>query len=537
MATASAVDTDLVQQFITVTGADQDVAVRLLEVCAGNLDLAVDMHMDNIGDQDVSNSARGEASSSLNFDCDDNVRAPIPQRTEVLVEDGPMGAAASYRLRRQRQKRSVFDGFRNFVAEYHSDESANGQRTSKKRSLEDLFRPPVDITFKGTFQNARDAGSSQNKWLLVNVQNVEEFSCQMLNRDVWSHADARNIIRDSFLFWQVYNDSEEGKRFMQFYKLNSWPYVAVIDPVTGEKQIIWDKIADGRVFCDLAKEFLSSCPAPDQTLVPPPSKRQRREPSILDASEQEQMEAAIQASLVESSQPAAHQYVFASDSEDSSDDVETFSDPDEVIVSSPTASSNGVSVARVPTSSGGPSLCRSSYERRSPYSRHRQQTSHGQAASSSAPSTSRNTLSPSAGSRIRQFVLPSNSDRAGSSQGDAGSSDWPRVSPLHSGQDSPLDVNIESSLIDMLGCREAEVGTPDSFTQDDSLSNSQLSTPDRDTPGGTTTASQGSSGQSPQGNSWTDYLGHPSDPVSSIIIRFPNNTREQVQLPCSSQLQ
>ena len=28
-----------------------------------------------------------------------------------------------------------------------------GKRTSKKRNLEDLFRPPVDITHKGTFQN------------------------------------------------------------------------------------------------------------------------------------------------------------------------------------------------------------------------------------------------------------------------------------------------------------------------------------------------------------------------------------------------
>ena len=37
------------------------------------------------------------------------------------------------------------------------------------------------------------------------------------------------------LYFQVYNDSEEGKRFMQFYKLNQWPYVAVIDPFTGSK--------------------------------------------------------------------------------------------------------------------------------------------------------------------------------------------------------------------------------------------------------------------------------------------------------------
>ncbi|BFZ08251.1 hypothetical protein BsWGS_11290 [Bradybaena similaris] len=511
MASPSSVDSDLLQQFIAVTGAEHDVAVRLLEVCAGNLDLAVDMHMDNIGHQDVSNSARGEGTSSGNYSCEDNVRAPIPQRTEVLVEDSPLSAVD------------------------HSDESANAQRNSKKRSLEDLFRPPVDITFKGTFQNARDVGSAQNKWLLVNVQNVEEFSCQMLNRDVWSHADARNIIGDSFLFWQVYNDSEEGKRFMQFYKLNGWPYVAIIDPVTGEKQLVWNKIADGQVFCDLAKDFLSSCPAPDQSLIPSPSKRLKREPSILDASEKEQMEAAIQASLVENAQPAAHQYVFASDSEDSSDDVETFSDPDEIIFSTPPGSSNGVSQSRAPASSGGPSSCRSNSESRSPHLRQCKQTSHrqGTSLSSSAPSTSNSTSSPVAGANIRQCNVRTNSEIVGSSQAEAASSGWPRVSPLHSERDSPLEVNIESSLIDMIGCREAEVGTPDTLTQDDSPSDSQLSAPDRDTPA----ATPSSSGQLSQGNSWTDYLGHPSDPVSSIIIRFPNNTREQVQLPCSSQLQ
>ena len=50
---------------------------------------------------------------------------------------------------------------------------------------------------------ARDVGSSQNRWLLVNIQDVKEFACQMLNRDVWSHQAVKGIIGEHFVFWQV----------------------------------------------------------------------------------------------------------------------------------------------------------------------------------------------------------------------------------------------------------------------------------------------------------------------------------------------
>jgi hypothetical protein len=35
-----------------------------------------------------------------------------------------------------------------------------------------------------------------------------------------------------YLF-QVYHDSEEGGKFKQFYKVEEYPYIAVIDPRTG----------------------------------------------------------------------------------------------------------------------------------------------------------------------------------------------------------------------------------------------------------------------------------------------------------------
>ena len=51
---------------------------------------------------------------------------------------------------------------------------------------------------------ARDAGVACEKWLMVNVQNVMEFSCQILNRDVWSNKAIKTVIKEHFIFWQVH---------------------------------------------------------------------------------------------------------------------------------------------------------------------------------------------------------------------------------------------------------------------------------------------------------------------------------------------
>lgn len=47
------------------------------------------------------------------------------------------------------------------------------------------------------------AGQASGKWLLVNLQDSTEFSCQVLNRDLWSNTRVKRIINDNFVFWQV----------------------------------------------------------------------------------------------------------------------------------------------------------------------------------------------------------------------------------------------------------------------------------------------------------------------------------------------
>ena len=63
-----------------------------------------------------------------------------------------------------------------------------------------LFSLPPSLT-----PQARFAGQVKQKWLLVNVQDSSEFASQVLNRDVWSNHNVKEVIRQYFIFWQVWS--------------------------------------------------------------------------------------------------------------------------------------------------------------------------------------------------------------------------------------------------------------------------------------------------------------------------------------------
>lgn len=118
--------------------------------------------------------------------------------------------------------------------------------------LSELFRPPVDISFCGSFQAARDYAKEQNRWLIVNVQDMNDFNCQILNRDIWSSEKLREIIKKYFIFWQVAIDNADGHRFQVFYGITVFPYIGIIDPRTGE-----EKLSHKNGFHKTLSEFMS----------------------------------------------------------------------------------------------------------------------------------------------------------------------------------------------------------------------------------------------------------------------------------------
>ncbi|XP_076837733.1 UBX domain-containing protein 7 [Brachyhypopomus gauderio] len=318
----------LIQQFTAITGATESVGRHMLEACNNNLEMAVTMFLDGGGitEEPSTSSSSAGSSSSRHLPVGDDVRAPIPQKQDILVEPEPLFGVP----KRRRPARSIFDGFRDFQTETirQEQELRNGGAVDKKLStLADLFRPPIELMHKGSFETAKDSGQLENKWLMINIQNVQDFACQCLNRDVWSNEAVKTIIREHFIFWQVYHDSEEGQRYIQFYKLNKFPYISILDPRTGQKMVEWNQL-DVSAFLDQVTGFLTEHGQLDGLSSQPPAKRARSE-SLIDASEDSQLEAAIRASLQETHYESTH--VKHESRSDDESDAEAFSDSEGLI--------------------------------------------------------------------------------------------------------------------------------------------------------------------------------------------------------------
>lgn len=275
---------------------------------------------------------RPPMSSNLNaLSQEDEIRPPIRPIRQVLVQH-PAEFVSDMPQRRYNTRTGgmsdIYDAFRDFQAEAQWQEMAQQEgeasastdsvasNANKRRTLQELFRPPLEIMFRGPFASARESGSSQNKWLLVNIQNGREFNCQTLNRDVWSNQTVKDILKESFIFWQVYHDSFEGGRYIQFYNVTSYPHVSIIDPRTGEQMKSWPTSIDHNSFCDSVVEFLTEHPSPDGTSDANTMKKLRVKEedaaarTLYDQSEEAQLEAAIKASLQETETTSSSSKAF-----------------------------------------------------------------------------------------------------------------------------------------------------------------------------------------------------------------------------------
>ncbi|XP_008939551.1 PREDICTED: UBX domain-containing protein 7, partial [Merops nubicus] len=130
--------------------ASESVGKHMLEACNNNLEMAVTMFLDGggIAEEPSTSSA---AVAAVRPHTEDEVRAPIPQKQEILVEPEPLFGAP----KRRRPARSIFDGFRDFQTETirQEQELRNGGAVDKKlTTLADLFRPPIDLMHKGSFE-------------------------------------------------------------------------------------------------------------------------------------------------------------------------------------------------------------------------------------------------------------------------------------------------------------------------------------------------------------------------------------------------
>jgi hypothetical protein len=118
------------------------------------------------------------------------------------------------------------------------------EQSSKSTLLAELFRPPTDLISPLSFQDARDEGKEDEKWIIINVQDPSIFDCQVLNRDIWKNSQIKETVQENFIFLQYSKDDPRGNQYMQYYFQNrdsddAYPHIAIVDPRTGEQVKVW----------------------------------------------------------------------------------------------------------------------------------------------------------------------------------------------------------------------------------------------------------------------------------------------------------
>ncbi|XP_074309030.1 plant UBX domain-containing protein 7-like [Silene latifolia] len=238
--------TDTARQFLQATSWKLDEAIQLFYV--GNEGGAMPTtayfppaeNTAPITDQSSSGLGNDVAPDITGLDGGDDVRPPLPVIREALYDD-----AMLYGATRNPSRGSAVVAFRNFEEEnkdpgvWSSEQGGPSTADSSQDKLAALYRPPFDLMHQGPFEKAKLAAAAEDKWLVANLQSTTEFSSHMLNRDTWANEAVAQTIKTNFIFWQVYDDSSEGKKVCTYYKIESVPVVLIIDPITGQKMRSW----------------------------------------------------------------------------------------------------------------------------------------------------------------------------------------------------------------------------------------------------------------------------------------------------------
>ncbi|XP_057416958.1 plant UBX domain-containing protein 7 isoform X2 [Lotus japonicus] len=260
---------------------------------------------DSWTDHQTSSEPRKDAANESSGHNDgEDVRPPLPVIRETLYDDAMLFGASRFGQRPQEPNALV--AFRNFEEEmrrpgvWESDQGAASTPESSRDNLASLYRPPFHLMFNGSFDKAKGAASLQDKWLLVNIQSNKEFSSHMLNRDTWANEAVSQTISTNFIFWQVYDDTTEGKKVCTYYRLDSIPVVLIIDPITGQKMRSWSGMVQPESLLEGLLGFLDAGPKDHHTTLshkrprgstsPPKAKDESKE-------EDEEVQRALAASL------------------------------------------------------------------------------------------------------------------------------------------------------------------------------------------------------------------------------------------------
>jgi len=136
---------------------------------------------------------------------------------------------------------------------------------------------------------------------------MADFSCQVLNRDIWKDDAIKALVKENFIFLQYTKDDDRAQQYISYYMAggrhenpDNYPHVAIIDPRTGEQVKVWS----GRPFPDALEfhaqlaEFLDRYSLSANSKNPVAKQKARQPAKDVDRmTEDEMLEWALQNSL------------------------------------------------------------------------------------------------------------------------------------------------------------------------------------------------------------------------------------------------
>ena len=156
------------------------------------------------------------------------------------------------------------------------------------------------------WDQARDKGKEEMKWIIVNIQDNSIFDCQSLNRDIWKDPGIREVVKENFVFMQYSKDDPRGMQYCQYYFPHrdvsaAYPHIAIVDPRTGEQVKLWSgpPVPKAGEFLMQLVEFLDRYSL-DISKSNPVARRKSEKLKALDVdrlTEEEMLDLALQNSL------------------------------------------------------------------------------------------------------------------------------------------------------------------------------------------------------------------------------------------------
>ncbi|TPX33745.1 hypothetical protein SmJEL517_g03477 [Synchytrium microbalum] len=327
---------DAMMTFMSATDASPEQARNYLMYADNNIETAVSLFFETGGDLSPGNPtaststptpALGVSGTSIPIPRDvpvqrnqeigdefrqhlsqqggDGYRAPIAPTRQVLNEVEYDEEFEAMRHRARQQLRTVLPGalpggsshqfvepFRDFEREGVLGRGGGSANDGAPR-LSDLYAPPHDMMYRSGLKSAREKATNEKKWIMITVQDGGEFLSVVQNKDLWKDESVKEIVKSNFIFILHMANTQPGQEHKSYYPFDKYPYIAIIDPLTGERVKQWSKKLTPEEFIMDIMDFLDSGP-----VVATKPKKKKKE--ISELSEEEQLEAAIRASMGQS---------------------------------------------------------------------------------------------------------------------------------------------------------------------------------------------------------------------------------------------